>query len=843
MRPKSETQKRPNGALILLVVCLFASVANSQTRSFGGLEMSDSWTRTQSSKNATPVRFADQISGANAGAKIAACITALPSTGGTCDARGLQGAQQVSSDPFTGVTKPVLLDLGAATITVSVDVTVPSNVTLRFNQGGLFSIANGRTLTIQGAIEAPVSQILGGSGTILISSTFIDRIYPQWFGGKGDGTNDDAPAIQKAIDSLGSQAGGSPLVPRSTLYFPAGVYLCHSTLTFKPFINYVGVRATTANAEGTFAVYGDTRGTVIRAHTDIYDDDNSSQGVLIYIETGDLRLSDLTLVGTSVINSNPSTGIQFGNSGTSRTHEVNAYSAQGLVIDRVNTVAFVKGWEIFNIGDTSVYNARWEANTTAIWWSNNPSNPSQNEVDFHGCNLFNAANGFFFESDSTAYHIIKWHGGQFDNIQPLTGSHVKYDATIAPRIDLAFYGTEFRQYAPTYKQFLIGGSYDTVARTIIINGCVRSSNVVTCTTSAPHGLHLNERVTIAGVTYGGATPFNGTVIVSTVPASATTFTYAQTGEGGTGSGGTATPAEFPVSINCYSCRIRGGVSQIYKTGTANPSNVGFYNCKFENSAVEMTFAQHTRFDGSSFDNSYVQMIQDSSYTSFNNTLWENYSGTAIQFDSAGSNYGTMVGASFASTVTTPYTADMNGALNTWIVEGNVGVESRPTANNIAAPRMRWLTNSGNSADRSWDVIANQNVDGQIEFRVSSSNTTLPSLTKGSLTKDGRFQAISLATSVTVAPFSAAPIFDASLGDTQKITLAGNVSSSTLSNAGAGQRINFIVCQDASGGHSFTWPANVKGGMTIGSAASKCSSQDFIFDGTNAYALSGGTINM
>ena len=92
-------------------------------------------------------------------------------------------------------------------------------------------------------------------------------------------------------------------------------------------------------------------------------------------------------------------------------------------------------------------------------------------------------------------------------------------------------------------------------------------------------------------------------------------------------------------------------------------------------------------------------------------------------------------------------------------------------------------------------------------------------------------------------FSVTPTFDAKLGNTQKITLTGNVTSSTLSNATAGEQINFIICQDGNGNRTFTWPSNVKGGMTISSTASKCSAQNFIFDGTNAYALSSGATNM
>ena len=93
------------------------------------------------------------------------------------------------------------------------------------------------------------------------------------------------------------------------------------------------------------------------------------------------------------------------------------------------------------------------------------------------------------------------------------------------------------------------------------------------------------------------------------------------------------------------------------------------------------------------------------------------------------------------------------------------------------------------------------------------------------------------------PFSSTPTFDASLGNTQKITLTGSVTSSTLANATTGETINFVICQDSTGTHTFVWPTNVKGGMTIGSTLSTCSAQSFIFDGSNAYALSAGMTNM
>lgn len=86
-------------------------------------------------------------------------------------------------------------------------------------------------------------------------------------------------------------------------------------------------------------------------------------------------------------------------------------------------------------------------------------------------------------------------------------------------------------------------------------------------------------------------------------------------------------------------------------------------------------------------------------------------------------------------------------------------------------------------------------------------------------------------------------FDSGLGNTFEVTLNANATSTTLINAQAGQWINIIVCQPASGGpYTFAWPSNVRGGMTIGTTAGKCSAQSFVFDGTSAFATAAGIAN-
>ena len=89
--------------------------------------------------------------------------------------------------------------------------------------------------------------------------------------------------------------------------------------------------------------------------------------------------------------------------------------------------------------------------------------------------------------------------------------------------------------------------------------------------------------------------------------------------------------------------------------------------------------------------------------------------------------------------------------------------------------------------------------------------------------------------LTTVTFSATPIFDASTASTFKFTLTGNVTSSTLTNAVAGEPLAFEICQDVTGGRTFVPPANVQSWVTIPIGANACVLETFIYDGTNAVA--------
>ena len=89
---------------------------------------------------------------------------------------------------------------------------------------------------------------------------------------------------------------------------------------------------------------------------------------------------------------------------------------------------------------------------------------------------------------------------------------------------------------------------------------------------------------------------------------------------------------------------------------------------------------------------------------------------------------------------------------------------------------------------------------------------------------------------TVA-FSATPVFNPSNGGIMKITLTGDVTSSTFTSGSGqdGQEVVFFVCQDSGGGHAFAFPANVHGAGTIDPTASKCNVQQLFYEASsNSY---------
>lgn len=101
--------------------------------------------------------------------------------------------------------------------------------------------------------------------------------------------------------------------------------------------------------------------------------------------------------------------------------------------------------------------------------------------------------------------------------------------------------------------------------------------------------------------------------------------------------------------------------------------------------------------------------------------------------------------------------------------------------------------------------------------------------------------------VVAVPFSATPTFTPQAFSSTMFTipLTADVTSSTFVTSGLtpGMMFVFLISQDGIGGHKFTWPALVNGGITIDSSSEPNATfrQVFVWDGTNLQAFSAGVI--
>jgi hypothetical protein len=76
----------------------------------------------------------------------------------------------------------------------------------------------------------------------------------------------------------------------------------------------------------------------------------------------------------------------------------------------------------------------------------------------------------------------------------------------------------------------------------------------------------------------------------------------------------------------------------------------------------------------------------------------------------------------------------------------------------------------------------------------------------------------------------------------KTTLAGNVTSSSISGVIAGTIVTFKIIQSASGNNTFSWPANFNSTTPISPTANAASVQSFYYDGTNFDPVGPMTVN-
>ena len=106
-----------------------------------------------------------------------------------------------------------VLSIPAGNWPIAADLTVPANLRLKFAHGAVLTIPTGKTLTINGALEAGPYQIFSctGTGKVVFTAGAVEQFYPEWWAANTTpGTTDMTAAILAAYTA--AQDAGRGLV-------------------------------------------------------------------------------------------------------------------------------------------------------------------------------------------------------------------------------------------------------------------------------------------------------------------------------------------------------------------------------------------------------------------------------------------------------------------------------------------------------------------------------------------------------------------------------------------------------------------------------------------------------
>jgi hypothetical protein len=126
--------------------------------------------------------------------------------------------------------KDILITPG--TWTIADNLTVPANMGLYVAPEAQFSINSGRTLTINGPLHADLRTIFSGAGDVRFGAR-VEAVHPHWFGAACDGTGNDHPALQKAIEAAATST-------YHVLQLPSATCRMTTALTLRPGLSIIG---------------------------------------------------------------------------------------------------------------------------------------------------------------------------------------------------------------------------------------------------------------------------------------------------------------------------------------------------------------------------------------------------------------------------------------------------------------------------------------------------------------------------------------------------------------------------------------------------------------------------
>jgi hypothetical protein len=121
-----------------------------------------------------------------------------------------------------------VLNIPSGTWPIASDLTVPANITIKLLRGAILNIGTGKTLTINGTLEAGCYQIFSctGTGKVLFGAGTVKEVYPQWWGVTNSSGDDNQTALQKCLDS-----GAKNIAITDTHYYSGDINLSLDNVT------------------------------------------------------------------------------------------------------------------------------------------------------------------------------------------------------------------------------------------------------------------------------------------------------------------------------------------------------------------------------------------------------------------------------------------------------------------------------------------------------------------------------------------------------------------------------------------------------------------------------------
>jgi hypothetical protein len=109
---------------------------------------------------------------------------------------------------------------------IEANMTIPANIRINYINGSYLAPDGGVTVTHDGTFNSILEKKFGGGGTVsLATNKRVKKVFPQWWGGFGDGVADPTAAIQSALSQSDGKIldfGGSGTFATTAAITPPG---------------------------------------------------------------------------------------------------------------------------------------------------------------------------------------------------------------------------------------------------------------------------------------------------------------------------------------------------------------------------------------------------------------------------------------------------------------------------------------------------------------------------------------------------------------------------------------------------------------------------------------------